>query len=1114
MDHLCDLPNDAARRKALNTLPPTLHATYERILQRVNKRSKEVQQLVQRSLRWLVCSKLPLRSSALCEAISIETGDRDLDRTRISDEDEILRWCSSLVRKSTLGDGLELAHFTVKEFLTTGTDPRDREFGAYHFCPDIDDAELAERCLTYLLFTQYENEGGIESPWQQYSFRQYAVHQWPDHARKNLSKPAVLSLTQELLHPSKQHIFISWAQELRLIVYGRAFRGDEKAWLSTASPLHFACMLALSECCEWLLQKGCCINQSSAFGTPLECALLGDAALAGHDLIRMPVEPPSAELGESRLATVKLLISSGADVHRNSLGQPSPMLIALYMNDRVSCIELLRKGALIDSDTAKEISKGRYHELAREIWEGIDTSSLRPEDCAVLLEAALRSERFSKDGSFSVLAHKFKDVAATHLNPFLTAAEYGQLDVIERIAQDHRFDINATRHQDQRSALHLAASNDHIDIVKFLLEHGAECTLGDSQGRTPLHTSVEKSNRCRCLQLLVGRKVDVNCGDKDGLTAWHLAASEGNIPALSILRGFVADGQLQLHLKANDGRTILHCAAQSSSKEILVFLMDHYNQSAIHDTTLEGFTALHYAVKAKSLYAVEYLVDREFDTHAISNDGSSTLHCAVDQDSKAVYEIIEFLLKRGVDPCKVRKDGMTPIHLLLSTGPQTLKNPFIKLIEFETILRGLTQKATSLDSTNGAGLSALHQVCQLGEDPVYVWRRTAIPILLQNGADPTLQDNVGKTALMYLVEFWKKSFPTSRSVSYLCTTMIEEILGSSNDENFLSLVCADPQILCLALISRNERLTYKVLEYHPSVDARAFEVSGWSSLETACLYGCSRLLLEELLRRSKVDRGTAGSKSGLLVLACSTRPRINMIIVTDLLDLGFDPNDQTVEGKSALMLAVEVGDLAVAEILIHHGADVSAKDDNGWSVIHYACQSGSKKQLDSLKRVTVDWNASITIKLVDEWSYNATALHLAARHDSYALEFLLKNDLVGDVNSLTDNKETALWIAAFFGNSRNVSLLLDRNADDTIRAFELEPPLHAAIRYGSMEAVMIFIDRGCNLLLQDGSGFTPELAARKYGYPDIANMLKEKTSAAGKNEPVRLDATFSSLTST
>ncbi|CAL8576561.1 hypothetical protein XPA_002436 [Xanthoria parietina] len=54
MDYLCELPNDSSRRKALGSLPPTLNATYERILRHVNASNNEVQLLVSRTLKWIV----------------------------------------------------------------------------------------------------------------------------------------------------------------------------------------------------------------------------------------------------------------------------------------------------------------------------------------------------------------------------------------------------------------------------------------------------------------------------------------------------------------------------------------------------------------------------------------------------------------------------------------------------------------------------------------------------------------------------------------------------------------------------------------------------------------------------------------------------------------------------------------------------------------------------------------------------------------------------------------------------------------------------------------------------------------------------------------------------
>ena len=1100
MDHLCELPHDAARRKALNTLPPTLHATYERILQRINKSNKDVQQLVQRSLRWLVCSKANLSSEALCQAISIETGDTDLDRNRIPEESEILRRCSSLVRRTARGDGLELAHFTVKEFLMTGIDSCDQEFQVYHYGLEDDEVELAEKCLTFLCFQGYKGEGSSDRrkllpSGEAHSFRQYAVRYWPDHARKHLSKPVVSSLTQKLLDPSKQHTFITWAEELRLIVRSDYGENAEDADLSKASPLHFASMLVLPKCCEWLLQAGCYINESSVFGTPLECALLGDIALLSQARLRIPTKPPSAAIAESRSTTVGILVGNDADVNRSFLGQPSPMYIALCMADKLSCIELLRKGALIDSNAIGRLSGSDGYDLAREICEAIDTTSLRPKDHAILLQAALRSGNFSGDVALSVLAHRSEDT----LNTFLTAAEYGQLGIVETIAQSE-LNINAVRQQDQRSALHLAASNDHIDIVRFLVEHGADCSLVDSEGRTPLHTSVEKLGCYRCFDFLLSRKVDVNSGDKHGLTVWHLAASKANIHALNILRSFAANGPPQLHLKANDGRTLLHCAAQSSSRATLIFLKDHFNQSAFHQTTSEGLTALHYAVKANSLDAVQYLIDREFDIHAITNDGSNTLHCTVDHDSSTVCEIVEMLLKNGVDPCKARKDGMTPIDVLLSIASQSTYSPDVSN-EFGTILRILA-KHSSLDITDGAGLTPLHRVCQIREDTDVCyqgnsWRPDALKILLQSGAKATVQDSMGKTALVYLVEAWKERLQISSFILPfdLPVIMIMELLDSTNDEHFLSNVCADPQILCLALISGNEELAYKVLEHGPSVDATVYDISGLSSLEAACKHGCSRPLLEELLGRSKVDRGIAGSKFGLSNFAFKTTCFNYERSVTNLLDLGFDPNDCTTEGKSALMLAAERGDIAVVEILINHGADVSATDNNGWSVIHYALESGSEALWHLLRRLITDWNAVIAADFSGRWSRDATALHLAASLWSGALDFLLKNSLISDINYVTDLQETALYIAVFHEDSRNVELLLEANADTTLSACGQESPLHLAARFGFIKIVKVFASKGTNLLLQDSSGLTPELIARRNGHFDIAKFLKEERSA-------------------
>src|SRR5213078_87216 len=106
----CELPTDSARRKALTQLPPTLNATYERILERVNNSNEHVRNIVQRTLLWIGFAYDSLTISELCEAVSISDNSTSLDPDDIVDEAEIARWCSSLVRKSSDGVRFEFAH--------------------------------------------------------------------------------------------------------------------------------------------------------------------------------------------------------------------------------------------------------------------------------------------------------------------------------------------------------------------------------------------------------------------------------------------------------------------------------------------------------------------------------------------------------------------------------------------------------------------------------------------------------------------------------------------------------------------------------------------------------------------------------------------------------------------------------------------------------------------------------------------------------------------------------------------------------------------------------------------------------------------------------------------
>ncbi|MCG8417356.1 MAG: ankyrin repeat domain-containing protein [Proteobacteria bacterium] len=125
-------------------------------------------------------------------------------------------------------------------------------------------------------------------------------------------------------------------------------------------------------------------------------------------------------------------------------------------------------------------------------------------------------------------------------------------------------DLNAADY-DGRTALHLAAAEGRLDVVAYLLNRGARVNVIDRWGGTPLQDAIRHthdaiaqlltehgavlrsedavSTMCRmagegnlaALRRLVDNGADPSLGDYDGRTPLHLAASEGHRDVVAYL---------------------------------------------------------------------------------------------------------------------------------------------------------------------------------------------------------------------------------------------------------------------------------------------------------------------------------------------------------------------------------------------------------------------------------------------------------------------------------------------------------------------------------------------------------------------------------------------------
>ena len=930
MDYLCELPNDAARRKALDCLPPDLNSTYERILNRVNQSNRETQKLVRRALRWIANTHAfdHFTCQALCEAVSVDLGSTRRNPEAVPDEFEILHWCSSLVRRSAIGERLELAHFTVKEFLQQIDSSRDVSIAAYRIDYETDNIILGKVCLTYLNFEDFDQSDlpdlhVIEHRLRRYPFRECAVRRMSYRfLYGGVDDDEFVSLAQKLWSPSKSNNFISWMYDISATV-SLHWPEDEnglsvlKSGFAETTALHWMSMLGWGKMCSWLIESGCDINRSSAFGTPLHCALMGWEAYT----LFFSGPPLESELfslfllDKAREDLVVSLLESGADLnyfYETAFEKLSTLAIALKYGSSQLVMRLLDEGGILDD---------RCLDMLENHLEDDDT-------CDILNHASKHNVKPDRSGRFLQLAIKAKTPNATSLiqkgngsplestnceKALRTAAEFGQLEIVRRLIDDHRLDVNAADESTGMTALHHAARTDQLDITQILMDHGADSSSSDSQGRTPIYYTLQ-GREFRCLELFLNLDADTSVLDMQGMSVWHVAAHNGNVQALRILLSSTEDSASAINLKTKDGRTPL-CASASSSKEAVSLLLSA--GSSLTEVTSDGSSSLHYAVKSGSLDVVEFLIEKAMDPYAVTKDGSNALHYAVRGrlSGGMTADIIRLLLEIGVDPCQTRDEERTPLQDLVdvikenSLSPDELDCLFAAS---QTLLKSSLEKSRSASDIK-LGSELLYLAC------LYVFPSAdeAVSSLLDSGMDPNVLFDDGKTALMAAAR--------SGNGAILSNLIRHGADPCSNDSGFKALMyaCSYDHIDIVVRLRGtgmdwNNKTKAAVLG-EQRTDVTALHIAAVSLYSSILEY----LLKERLVSDINVRIGSG--ETPLLLAGWAGLSRN----VSILLSNNVDTTCVNGLGDGAVHIAAACGHADVVSQLMRHGSDLGLQNNRG-----------------------------------------------------------------------------------------------------------------------------------------------------------------------------------------
>jgi ankyrin repeat protein len=209
----------------------------------------------------------------------------------------------------------------------------------------------------------------------------------------------------------------------------------------------------------------------------------------------------------------------------------------------------------------------------------------------------------------------------------------------------------------------------------------------------------------------------------------------------------------------------------------------------------------------------------------------------------------------------------------------------------------------------------------------------------------------------------------------------------------------------------------------------------------------------------------------------------NTFLVEAMLDMGADVNATYEHYKiTPLHIAVSKGDQNIVEALLEKGANVEAKDKDGYNPLHIAVTKQNQKIVEAL----LEKGANVEVKD----NYDQTPLHIAIlKENKNIVEALLKHD--ADVEAQNKFGLTPLHQALMYrnGNPVIVEALLEKGANVEAKNINGHTPLYVATISEYEETVKVLLKYNADVNAKSDLGLTPLYMAARNGCEEIVKVL-------------------------
>jgi ankyrin repeat protein len=268
---------------------------------------------------------------------------------------------------------------------------------------------------------------------------------------------------------------------------------------------------------------------------------------------------------------------------------------------------------------------------------------------------------------------------------------------------EHGADVNA-KNAKGRTALMWASTNRRLEIVKYLVEHGADVNPKDYEGSTAL-LNAASGRRFNIVKYLVEHGADVNARPEFGYTALIYASEKGRLDIVKYLIEHGAD----VNAKDDDGNTALLIAAKYCDRlDVIKYLVEHgadINAKDRYKDSVLLIAAQDCISRGVRLDIVKYLIKHGADVNTKDKYGKTVLMYAYSCGMTNSVKIVKCLVKHGADI-----DNKCVLYLLKHISLQ-------KKILPANILRQLLLN-NKLNSVQKTTLKSMLPPCSLWNDTI------------------------------------------------------------------------------------------------------------------------------------------------------------------------------------------------------------------------------------------------------------------------------------------------------------------------------------------------------------------------------------------------------------